>query len=595
MPVFAEDPFVVVGTNKYSAFRPDLPRGGLVYVDADPAGATPVRATQRALGYREVDYKSAVYATLAFQAVAPTTRGMTVAYDYSAQANRTNLVGFWVAKNVPVLIAPDGRPYIADGHHTTAGYLAPQSPVRQLVPGKKRVIFGYVLGNYYDTRVGPQLVTDAWWIARASENEALLYGPNGDQLTQAGEPNYSQVQPILPSALAMPASPSILNTNGATAMASSIYRSLAWAMVDAVVESATDGQGMKIAGFKKTAPGSVADIFFVEFFWADFLRHRVVWDDTLSGSPLGSPNADASAIAAPLSFFTATANGIALARSEIYRDAHGRRIFDYTNAAVFSPNTVSWAAGSLSNGLAGSRDTYHLYLRDDSTMAGVIQPSARSTNILHIDTVMGLTVKQPLQNIRTAIINAGGYLKVSWKDPTVTGSTLRLPPGTGTVTVPGTNFVVPNTILAGGVLAVEGTLHGNLEVTNGVLQGRGAVDGAVTISGPGTLAPGSLLGTLAIHGPLTLGGTILMQADKRGAIHTNAFVDGISVLTYGGRLTLTASGDALVPGDVLKLFEAGVYKGKFTTLSLPTLGPGLSWDTTRLAADGTIKVVRGTP
>src|SRR5262245_4228510 len=224
----------------------------------------------------------------------------------------------------------------------------------------------------------------------------------------------------------MPNSPSTRNTNGVTAMASGTYRSLAWGMVDAVVVSATDGKGAKLAGFKKTAPGSVVDIFFVEFFWADFLRHRVAWDDTLSGSPLDSSNGDANATAAPLSFFTATANGIALARSEIYRDRHGRRIFDYTNATVFSPNTVGWATGSLSNGLAGAGDTYHLYLRDDSTIAGAIQPSGLSTNILHIDTMTRLTVTQSLQNIRTAIINAGGNLKISWRDTTVSNTTLRL-------------------------------------------------------------------------------------------------------------------------------------------------------------------------
>src|SRR5262245_52244225 len=182
---FARDPFILVGTNKYSAFRTGLPRGAWIYVDADPAGATPLHATQRSLGYREVDYKSALYATLAFQAVTPTTNGVTVTYDYSAQANKTNLLGFWAAKNVPVIIAPDGQPYIADGHHTTAGYLAPLSPVRQLVPGRNRVILGYVLRNYYEPTVGPQPVTDAWWTARAAENQALLYGPEGDQLAQA--------------------------------------------------------------------------------------------------------------------------------------------------------------------------------------------------------------------------------------------------------------------------------------------------------------------------------------------------------------------------------------------------------------------------
>ncbi len=47
---------VVVTTNTYNAFRTDLPSGASVFVDADPAAGSPVRATQRCLGYREVQY-----------------------------------------------------------------------------------------------------------------------------------------------------------------------------------------------------------------------------------------------------------------------------------------------------------------------------------------------------------------------------------------------------------------------------------------------------------------------------------------------------------------------------------------------------------
>src|SRR5207302_4405951 len=193
----------------------------------------------------------------------------------------------------------------------------------------------------------------------------------------------------------------------------------------------------------------------------------------------------ASATAAPLSFFTATANGSALARSEVYRDEYGRNLVDYTNSAVFGPNTLRWANGSLSNGLAVATDTYNLYLRDDSTVAGDITPSAKSINILHIDTVAGMTVTQTLQNIKTIIVNAGGTLKTTWKDATVSNTTLRLPAGTGVLTVNDNNFVAANTILGGGALNVEGTLAGALQVTNGTLQGHGTVNGAVSVSASG--------------------------------------------------------------------------------------------------------------
>ncbi len=566
---------VVVTTNTYNAFRTDLPSGASVFVDADPAAGSPVRATQRCLGYREVQYKSAVFPTLAFSPVTPTTNGSVVTYDYSAQLNKTNTVGFWVSKDVPVVIGPDGLAYITDGHHTTAGYLAPLSPVRALVAGQNRVILGHIVANYFDAMAGPQPVTDAWWTARAAENNALLYGPNGDLLTLPGEPNYSALQPILPSVLPMPTTPSTLTTNGAVAMTPSKYRSLTWGLADAIVVSATDSAGKKIAGYKKSAPGSSVDINFVEFYWADYLRDRIVWDDTLSGSPFNSPNGDANVISAPLSFFTAVANGIALAKSQAYRDQYGRGIADYTNATLFSPNTIFWAKASLSNGLAVATDNYNLYLRDDSGIAGDITPSAIATNILHIDTVAGLTVTQSLQNFKTVLVNAGGTLKTSWKDATVSNSTLRLPAGTGVVTFDGTQ--------QGGALVVA----------NGTLNGHGTINGSLTVQANGTLAPGTSFGALTVNGPLNLGGTTLMDVNKHGSTVTNDGITGVSTLTYGGALTLLASGDAFTAGTAFKLFDADNYVSAFASFDLPPLHDGLKWNSSGLIVDGSMSVISG--
>src|SRR5206468_2855117 len=135
--------------------------------------------------------------------------------------------------------------------------------------------------------------------------------------------------------------------------------------------------------------------------------------------------------------FTAVANGIALARSEVYQDEYGRHLIDYTNAALFPPNTVNWANGSRSNGLALATDTYNMYLRNDSTIVGDITPTALSTNILRIDTASALTVTNTLQNFRSVIINGGHTVKTTWKDATVSNTSLRLPAGTGVVTFNG--------------------------------------------------------------------------------------------------------------------------------------------------------------
>lgn len=54
-------------------------------------------------------------------------------------------------------------------------------------------------------------------------------------------------------------------------------------------------------------------------------------------------------------------------------------------------------------------------------------------------------------------------------------------------------------------------------------------------------------------------------------------------------LTVTGLGGALVPDDTFKLFDAASYvPSSFATLNLPV---GTTWDTSKVAVDGTIKVV----
>ena len=123
------------------------------------------------------------------------------------------------------------------------------------------------------------------------------------------------------------------------------------------------------------------------------------------------------------------------------------------------------------------------------------------------------------------------------------------------------------------------------------LGGTGRIAVATTVAG--TLAPGvGGIGTLAIANTLTLGGTTVMQIHKSGTTLASDKVQSVTTLTYGGTLEVTATGDTLNTGDTFTLFSATTYAsaGSFATLSLPTLAKGLSWDTSRLKTDGTIKV-----
>lgn len=579
---------LVVGTNTYAEFAPNLAPGAKVYLDADPLAGSPIRATQRSLGYREVDYKQLFFHTLYFNAVTPVTNQGIVTYDYSAQAaTSTNLVGYWTGKDLPILIGPDGNAYITDGHHTTAGYLGGNSPVQSIVAGKKRVVIGHIVANYYSALTGPQVVNDAWWQARQAENNAFLYATNGDQLVLPGEAGYNGLQPILPGALAMPITPSNV---GAAAMANDAYRSLTWGLADGVVKSATDAAGKKIAGYSKKGL-SGADVNFVEFYWADFLRGRVIWNNNLAGSPLSSTNGDRNVIQAPLSFFTAVANGIALGKSEAYRDQFGRGIKDYASSTLFSSNVAYWATSTLTNGLAAPSNTFHLYLRDDSGIAGDITPSAYATNVLHIDTVAGLSVTQAVKNISSLAVNLGGQLATSWKDATVSNSILTLPAGSGDVVIAGGLSVSGATVVGQGRLRVDGTLNsGRLTVAGGALTGYGVINGPVIIASGGRLEPGFSQSTLTIHGALKLAGTTVMQIGKPGTTIVSDRIAGATSIQYGGILIVGAGSGALANGDSFQLFDAQRFEGEFAWLELPGLASGLAWDTSLLAVNGTLRV-----
>ena len=173
------------------------------------------------------------------------------------------------------------------------------------------------------------------------------------------------------------------------------------------------------------------------------------------------------------------------------------------------------------------------------------------------------------------------------------GTTAIIKTGAGTQILSGINSYTGGTIVQNGTLQYDGTLssaNGAFTVSGGTLAGTGTLNRPVTVQAGGTLAPGASIGTLTINHTLSLAGHALMEIDKTGGVRTSDHVQGVSTLTYGGTLTVTNSGEALVSGDSFTLFTASSYSGSFTTLSLPTLEAGLAWDTSRLTIDGTIRV-----
>ena len=173
------------------------------------------------------------------------------------------------------------------------------------------------------------------------------------------------------------------------------------------------------------------------------------------------------------------------------------------------------------------------------------------------------------------------------------GTTAITKTGPGLQIFSGANSYSGGTLVNDGTLRYDGTLTsgaGTVTVAGGTLAGVGALNRPVVVQAAGTLSPGASIGTLTINNTLDLGGNVIMEINKTGGVRISDRVQGVTTLTYGGTLTVTNSGEALVSGDSFTLFTASSYTASFTTLSLPALDAGLGWDTSRLTIDGTIRV-----
>jgi beta-glucanase (GH16 family) len=180
--------------------------------------------------------------------------------------------------------------------------------------------------------------------------------------------------------------------------------------------------------------------------------------------------------------------------------------------------------------------------------------------------------------------------------------------GRGAVMLGGTNYCTGSTTISNGTLVVNGVMTSPVTAAGGTLSGTGTVAGPVvvnagtlsgteTLTGPvlvnayGTLSPGPSIGTLTISNTLTLkpGSFTFMDINKTtGACDK---IVGLTSIVFGGTLVINNQAGVLAEGDSFKLFKAGNYSGAFNRISPATPGAGLAWDTSALAAKGTLRVL----
>lgn len=167
--------------------------------------------------------------------------------------------------------------------------------------------------------------------------------------------------------------------------------------------------------------------------------------------------------------------------------------------------------------------------------------------------------------------------------------------GTGALTLSGASTYSGPTAVNAGALWVNGSLgFSSVTVASGAtLGGSGLIGGPVAVASGGTLAPGPAgPGWLTLSQSLSLpaGATLRMEINRASAEASDRLVV-TGAFTPGGALVVTNVGTTFAAGDTFTLVQAGSTTGEFSSVSLPTLLPGLSWDVSALATQGRVVVV----
>ena len=165
--------------------------------------------------------------------------------------------------------------------------------------------------------------------------------------------------------------------------------------------------------------------------------------------------------------------------------------------------------------------------------------------------------------------------------------------GAGTTILSQSNSYTGTTLVSDGTLVVNGNISTSLLTTvnsGGTLAGSGTTGDLTVLSG-GTLAPGNISDSLGVTGNLTLeGGSFsVFEIDTTGDISDLVIATGL--ITFGGTLNISNIGGTLTIGDTFNIFDWSSSSGTFSSVNLPGLSSGLSWDQSSLYLDGQIAVV----
>jgi len=204
----------------------------------------------------------------------------------------------------------------------------------------------------------------------------------------------------------------------------------------------------------------------------------------------------------------------------------------------------------------------------------------------------------------------GGFVKLGTGTVTLTGSNTCY----GAVSVNAGTFAIgglgrmPNATnfhaAAGAVFDVRSYIdNGAIRLGAGQrVSGNGVILGGCIVSTNSLLMPGSnAIGRLAVSNVVGVAPTLTLTAGSTNIFElthsplTNDSVKIFGRLTFGGTLIVTnVSAAPLAAGDTFRLFDSTNFSGSFFNVQLPSLAPGLAWNTNALNTNGTLSVVVAT-
>jgi hypothetical protein len=164
---------------------------------------------------------------------------------------------------------------------------------------------------------------------------------------------------------------------------------------------------------------------------------------------------------------------------------------------------------------------------------------------------------------------------------------------TGYGTINSTNTLAKHATING---TVQGTAVGQPITLSGYIKGTGTL---TNVSFTGTYSPG-LSPAIVTAGNLAFASTSTLIMELGGTTASGQYDQILATgsLALGGTLDVALINSfSPVAGNSFDLFDWGSISGTFTTLSLPSLGSGLTWNTSQLYTTGVLSVagVVGTP